>query len=250
MNIAICEDDRNDTLTLREMIAKSGVAASVFGYENTEDFLSAFQPGLFQLALLDIYFGGSAETGRPDGLDAAVEIRETDPDIWIAFTTSSLVHAKFGYKVKADRYIDKPLDEQEVLSLLERAAKHFAETSAEITVTVDYKKRAIRQRDILYVEIFNKKTAIHLADETVTTYINITEMEELLTLPSFLRCHRCNIVNMDYIDGGAEDERDFIMENGDRVYIGRNDRYKAKRAYREYIARLARGQPTTAAGGG
>jgi DNA-binding LytR/AlgR family response regulator len=115
---------------------------------------------------------------------------------------------------------------------------------------VDYKKRVIRQRDIRYVEIFNKKSAIHLADETVTTYINITEMEELLTLPSFLRCHRCNIVNMDYIDGGAEDERDFIMENGDRVYIGRNDRYKAKRAYREYIARLARGQPTTAAGGG
>jgi DNA-binding LytR/AlgR family response regulator len=243
-NIAICEDDPNDTLALREMITKSGVAASVFVYENTEDFLSAFQPGLFQLALLDIYFGGSPETGKPDGLNAAVKVREADPDIWIAFLTNSLVHAKFGYKVKADRYIDKPPDEQEVLSLLERAAGHWNETNAEITVTVDYKKHVIRQRDIRYVEIFNKKSVIHLADETITTYKNITEMEELLTLPSFLRCHRCNIVNMDYIDGGAEDEQDFIMENGDRVYIGRNDRYKAKRAYREYIARLARGEKT------
>jgi len=242
LNIAICEDDPNDTLALREMITKSGIAASVFVYENTEDFLSAFQPGLFQLALLDIYFGGSPETGKPDGLEAAVKVREADPDIWIAFTTSSLVHAKFGYKVKADRYIDKPLDEQEVLSLLERAAGHWGETSAEITVTVDYKKHVIRQRDIRYVEILNKKSVIHLADETITTYINITEMEELLTLPSFLRCHRCYIVNMDYIDGTDKEERDFIMQNGDRVYIGQNILNKVKKAHREHIARLARGE--------
>jgi DNA-binding LytR/AlgR family response regulator len=224
------------------MITNSGVTAGVFVYENTEDFLSAFQPGLFQLALLDIYFSGSPETGKPDGLNAAVKVRETDPDIWIVFLTNSLVHAKFGYKVKADRYLDKPLDEIEVLSLLERAAGHWNETSAEITVTVDYKKRAIRQRDIRYVEVINKKCLIHLADEMVTTYIKIGEMEALLTLPIFLRCHRCNIVNMDYIDGWAEDERDFIMENGDRVYIGRNDWYKVKRAYHEYIARLAKGE--------
>jgi len=241
-NIAICEDDPKDTMALREMITESGVVASVFVYESTEDFLSAFQPGLFQLALLDIYFGGADGTGEPDGLNAAVNIREADPDIWIAFTTSSLVHAKFGYKVKADRYIDKPLDRQEVLSLLERAAGHFGEASAEITVTVDYKKRVIRQRDIRYVESFDKKTVIHLEDETVTTYIKITEMEELLTLPSFLRCHRGYIVNMDYIAGTDDEKRDFIMENGDRVYIGRDGQHKLKRAHREYVARLARGE--------
>jgi DNA-binding LytR/AlgR family response regulator len=240
-NIAICEDDPEDVLALREMITKSGVAAGVFIFEDTEDFLSAFLPGLFQLVLLDIYFGGTPETGKPDGLEAAVKVRETDPDIWIAFLTSSLVHAKFGYKVKADRYIDKPVDGQEVLSLLERAARHFNETSAEITVTMDYKKHVIRQRDIRYIEIFNKKSVIHLEDETITTYIKIAEMEELLTLPSFLRCHRGFIVNMDYIDGIDEEKRDFIMENGDRVYISKNDQYKFKRAYREYIARLARG---------
>jgi len=237
LNIAICEDKPNDAHTLRDLIAVSGVSASVFVYESTGDFLAAFQSGFFQLAFLDIYFGST-----PDGLDAAVKIREADPDIWIVFTTSSPVHAKFGYKVKADRYLDKPLDEEEVLSLLERAEKHFSDTSAEIVVTVDYKKHVIRQRDIRYVEIFNKQSVIHLENETVTTYINITEMEKLLTLPSFLRCHRCYIVNMDYIDGTDKEERDFIMQNGDRVYIGQNILNKVKKAHREHIVRLARGE--------
>ena len=256
LNIAICEDNSTDAHILRDLIAGSSVSASVFLYESTGDFLAAFRSGFFQLVFLDIYFhnaagnGGDdgrsrdadAEAGKPDGLDAAVKIREADPDIWIVFTTSSPVHAKFGYKVKADRYLDKPLDEEEVLSLLERAEKHFSDTSAEIIVTVDYKKHVIRQRDIRYVEIFNKQSVIHLENETVTTYINITEMEKLLTLPSFLRCHRCYIVNMDYIDGTDKEERDFIMQNGDRVYIGQNILNKVKKAHREHIVRLARGE--------
>jgi len=241
LNIAICEDNPKDTLALRDLISGSGVSARVFAYETTQDFISAFQPGLFQLALLDIYFGGSDGTGQPDGLDASIKIREADKDIWIVFTTSSLVHAKFGYMVKADRYLDKPLDEQEVLSLLERATNHFSAASVEIIVTEDYKKRAIKQRDIRYVEVFNKKSVIHLEAETVTVYMKLGEVEALLTLPSFLRCHRGFIVNMEYIEAETDEGRDFIMENGDIVYIGQNNRFKVKRAYREYIARLARG---------
>jgi DNA-binding LytR/AlgR family response regulator len=237
LNIAICEDTPTDAHILRDLTAKSGVSASVFVYGTTAEFISAFQPGFFQLAFMDIYFDSTS-----DGLDAAVKIREADPDIWIVFTTSSPVHAKFGYKVKADRYLDKPLDEEEVLSLLERAVKHFSDTSAEIVITVDYKKHRIKQRDILYVEIFDKKSMIHLKDETIETYMKIGDMEKLLTLPSFIRCHRCYIVNMDHIESETDDELDFIMKNGDRVYIGQNIRRRVKRTYREFVILLARGK--------
>ena len=242
LNIAICEDNTNDAQTLHGLIAKSGISANVFIYENSADFLTAFQPGFFQLAFLDIYFETATGTDEPEGLNTAVQVRDADPDIWIVFTTSSPIHARFGYKVKADRYLDKPLDEQEVLSLLDRAAKHFSDTSAEIVITVDYKKHRIKQRDILYVEIFDKKSMIHLKDETIETYMKIGDMEKLLTLPSFIRCHRCYIVNMDHIESETDDELDFIMKNGDRVYIGQNIRRRVKRTYREFIVLLARGK--------
>ena len=236
INIALCEDDAGDAHTLRRIVAASGISANTHVYENTEQFLSSFRAHMFQLIFLDIYFEGSA-----DGINTALKIRELDEDVWIAFTTSSPDFAAFGYKVHAQQYLTKPLDEEEVLALLGRAARHFEMKSDELCVTTERRKRGIRQSEIRYVEVFNKKCKIHLADETVETYLSLDDMEQQLTLPSFLRCHRCNIVNMDYIDARAEDELDFIMENGDRVYIGRNDRYKAKRAYRGYKARLARG---------
>jgi len=250
LNIAICEDNANDAQTLHGLIVESGISANIFIYDNSADFLTAFQPGFFHLAFLDIYFendgrcgtGERPESGEPEGLNTAVQVRDADPDIWIVFTTSSLTHAKFGYKVKADRYLDKPLDEQEVLSLLDRAAKHFSDTSAEIVITVDYKKLRIKQRDIQYVEVFDKKSMIHLKDETIETYMKIGDMEKLLTLPSFLRCHRCYIVNMDHIESETDDELDFIMKNGGKVYIGQNIQRRVKRTYREFITRLARGK--------
>ena len=242
LNIAICEDNANDAQMLRALITESGISASVFEYDKSVDFLAAFQSGFFQLAFLDIYFSAIDGNSEPEGLNTAVQIRDADPDIWIIFTTSSLIHAKFGYKVKADRYLDKPLDEQEVLSLLSRAAKHFSDTSAEIVITVDYKKHRIKQRDIQYVEVFDKKCVIHLEDETIETYMKIGDMEKILTLPSFIRCHRCYIVNMDHIESETDDQRDFIMISGDRVFIGQNILHKVMRAYREYIARIARGK--------
>ncbi|MCL2488770.1 MAG: LytTR family transcriptional regulator DNA-binding domain-containing protein, partial [Oscillospiraceae bacterium] len=151
--------------------------------------------------------------------------------------TSSPDHAAFGYKVKADRYLSKPLDEAEVLSLIERAAKHFEELSDEIFVTVDRRRRGIRLRDIRYVEARNKQSVIHLQDEAIVSYIKIDELEKLLRLPSFLRCHRSFIANMDYVENIG---RDFEMQGGGTVYIGHISQWKVRKAYRDYIERLAR----------
>ena len=169
INIAICEDDPGDASILQQLIKRSGISSDVHTYENVEALLAALKPGSFQLVFLDIYFDGSEEDGRPDGVDAALNIREVDTEVWIAFTTSSPDYAIFGYKVKADRYIQKPLDEQEVLALLKRAAAHFAEASEEVFVTVDRKPLGIRLRDIRYIEAQNRQCLIHLQDKTITT---------------------------------------------------------------------------------
>jgi len=233
INIALCEDDANDAHTLRRIVAASGISADTHVYENTEQFLSSFRAHMFQLVFLDIYFEGSA-----DGIDTALKIRELDPDVWIAFTTSSPDFATFGYKVHAQQYLTKPLDEEEVLLLLSRAADYFDKMSDEIFVTIERKKRGIRQSEIRYVEVFNKKCMIHLASETIETYLSLEDMERQLTLPSFLRCHRSYIVNMDYIQG--DDGRDFIMQGGEKVYIGHLIQWKTRKAYQEYLVRLAR----------
>jgi len=44
---------------------------------------------------------------------------------------------------------------------------------------------------------------------------------------------------MDYIKG--DDGRDFIMQGGEKVYIGHLTQWKTRKAYQEYLIRLARG---------
>jgi DNA-binding LytR/AlgR family response regulator len=231
--IAICEDDARDALELRRLIKQSGVSAEIHTYESADVFLAAFKPGFFQLIFLDIMFGDA----NAEGIEAALKIRETDDDVWLVFTTNSPDYAVFGYKVRADRYLKKPLDELEVTSLLERATKHFSDISDEIIVTADRKHRSLRLRDIRYVEAHNKQSLIHLKDETIVSYTTIDELKKRLKLPSFLRCHRSYIVNMDHIQSV---ERDFIMDDGDVVYIGHGNQWNIRKVYRDYIARLAR----------
>ena len=237
INIAICEDDPEDASILQKLIKRSGISTDVHTYDKVEFLLASLKPGSFQLVFLDVYFDGSEEDGSPDGIDAALKIREIDSEVWIAFTTSSPDYAAFGYKVKADRYIQKPLDEQEVLELLARAAAHFAEASEEIFVTVGRKRLGIRLRDIRYIEAQNRQCLLHLQNETITTYMKIDELEKMLTSPSFLRCHRSYIVNMDYVESV---ERDFTMRGGGLVYIAHIGQWKVRRAYRDYIVRLIR----------
>jgi len=170
-------------------------------------------------------------------MDVALKIREADADVWLAFTTVSPDQAIAGYKAKADRYLTKPLDAGEMTSLLHRAARHWESASDEITITVDRKSRSIRPRDILYIEVHGKRSIIHMRDEVLTSYTTIDELERMLLSPTFLRCQRSYIVNMDYIERA---DRDFHMTNGDMVYIGRRGQWKMREIYRSYIARLAR----------
>ena len=237
ISVALCEDDNNDATELRRLIGLSGISAEVHVFDTIEAFFAIWKPGAFQLIFLDVYFVSPAAGSRADGIDAAKRVRQTDDGVWIVFTTSSPDYATFGYKVRADRYIIKPLDEQEVLSLLDRAVVHFRESSDEITVTVGRKRRGIRLRDIQYVEASNKQSILHMAHETVTTYATIDELEKMLVLPCFVRCHRSYIVNMEYVESA---ERDFIMRGGDMAYISHTNQWKVRRAYRDYIARLAR----------
>ncbi|MCL2497334.1 MAG: LytTR family DNA-binding domain-containing protein [Symbiobacteriaceae bacterium] len=234
MMVAVCEDDLSDAAILKQMVLASGIATDILLFSSPNELLQHFTAGSFQVLFLDLYYAGDAEGAAR----AAVQIREADPHIWIVFTTSSTDYATFGYKVQADRYLLKPLDREEVLSILHRASKHFAAIDHTIEVVVDRKSRSIYPREISYVEVRNKQCLIHLPEETLATYITIDELEKVLTLPSFLRCHRSYIVNFDYVVSAA---RDFTLVGGEVVYIAHTRQWAIRKAYRDYVARLARG---------
>ena len=52
------------------------------------------------------------------GMDAAKELRKTDADCLLVFTTTSTDHALEGFQVRALHYLVKPFSEEELSALL------------------------------------------------------------------------------------------------------------------------------------
>jgi DNA-binding LytR/AlgR family response regulator len=216
------------------MIAESGVPAIVRIYSNGEALLQAFAPGFFHLILLDIYLDGLKAV---TGMDVARTIRATDENVRLAFTTSSREHAIAGYGVNASQYLVKPLQSNDVAALLHSVTKYWSDFDETLTVVIDRQKHTVQTRDILYIEVFDIRCIIHTTSEDIACYTSIDELEKQLSSPPFLRCHRSYIVNMDHV---RAIDRDFTVSNGDTVFIRRPDKWKMKKAYRDYVVSLAK----------
>jgi DNA-binding LytR/AlgR family response regulator len=240
VNIIICDDKNEDMNILRAHIHKffSGIncAVHIAAYENGDRFLRDFETkktGDLKIAFLDIYMPGT------DGVNVARKIRQTDEDLIIIFTTTSINHGLEGYSVNAFQYLVKPIHYPEVEKILGRCMARFADSLRFIEVLSDRLSIKIYLKDITYIEVFNTTLLIHTVSETIKSYLPISEMEKQLEGGTFLRTHRSFIVNMRYIHDIAEN--DFLLTSGASVPIRKNDRLTVRQAFRDYLFEQSRG---------
>lgn len=106
MRIAIVDDLETERAQLKTRLARQlrlcGAEAELLEFESGESFLAAEKEQRFTAAFLDIYMHGMS------GMDAAKELRKTDADCLLVFTTTSTDHALEGFQVRALHYLVKP----------------------------------------------------------------------------------------------------------------------------------------------
>lgn len=113
--------------------------------------------------------------------------------------------------------------------------REFYENSRIISVPTGRKNMIdIPLTGIRYVEVFGRESLFHLSCHTHKTLLPLREIEKMLGGVPFLRCHRCYIVNMNYIDRTLE--RDFLMLGGERIPISKENLEKHKAAYGVFVA--------------
>ena len=111
MRIAIVDDLAAERHFLREQLEQKlyrmGIQADILEYTCGEAFLEAEHKLPFSVAFLDIYMMGMT------GIEAARELRKTDTDCLLIFTTTSTDHALEGFQVRAMHYLVKPYTEDD-----------------------------------------------------------------------------------------------------------------------------------------
>lgn len=198
MRIAICEDNREHREILEEMInrwaQKQRENVLVRHYESAEQFLFYMKDEPhFDLVFLDI------QMSKINGLQLARMIRQEDRLILLIFTTALKRYAPAGYEVAAFRYLIKPLQENEVFSVLTKASQVIEERKREaVIVTRGDESRRIFKEDIYYIEVDNHHVILHLKEETIRFKAKLKEFETQFREPQFCKCHRSYIVNLKY----------------------------------------------------
>lgn len=198
MRIAICEDNREHTEILKEMVNRwakeEDEQVAVKCYQSAEQFLFCMKDEPhFDFAFLDI------QMSKINGLQLAKMIREEDRLIFLVFTTALKKYAPKGYEVSAFRYLIKPLQEIEVFQALTQASRMIEGRKREaVIVTQGDESRRIFKDDIYFIEVDNHHIILHLKDETIRFKAKLKEFETQFKEPHFCKCHRSYIVNLKY----------------------------------------------------
>lgn len=232
MNIAIVEDLYADRRFLCDLVSrycqKNRIVVQTQLFESGESFLARFSRGQYDIIFLDIYMAGI------DGMQTAQEIRRIDADCLLIFTTSSESHAVRSFRVRAFDYLVKPYSYEQFEEVMRLCDSALAKQARYIEVKEGRALRKILLPDIIYTDYYNHYIQIHTASQMIRTYISFKEFAPLLLkYPQFLCCYRNCIINMDRVN--LMDEKDFVMENGERMPISRSQRNEIRQHYADYV---------------
>lgn len=232
MLIGICDDEViiRDTLVrlLENYKAKYFIELHIITFASGEELLAYQEP--IDILFLDIQMKGM------NGLQTAEKIREKDDSMIIIFLTGYRNFMQAGYRVKAFRYLLKPIIAKNFITALREAIKDLTKNSKAI-VGMNGETIFVKLTDILYIEYGNRKSIIRTRRGTYESPITMNEWESILNNGDFFRVHKAYIVNLEYIESIGKIVH---MENGEKVEVSIRQIGKLKRACKDYSKRKAR----------
>ena len=241
MVIALIDDSAADIETLFNYVCRyckeRKIHAHIEKFTNELAFLRSAKHTFYDLIFLDIYMK------QTSGIQLAVKLREMHPKSQIIFTTVSKEYAVNAFRLRALDYLVKPY----TYEMLSDAVSRFEEIASKFTHYIELKEGRHYTRvlisDIIYTDYHNHYIQVHTDSCMIRSYMPFDEFAPMLEpYPQFLWCYRNCMVNMDYID--SFDDKDFILNNGERVPIAKARKQEIVQSYANYVFDYVNGGTT------
>ena len=216
IHIAICDDEKHMSDQIRAM------ASDFFRKKNREIRLRTFLSGeelLNDEGQIDILFLDIQMKGM-DGLETARKLRAGQFRGFLIFITVLKEMVFQSFEVQAYDYLVKPVDEKQFEKTMERlyvSMQNVGEDS--LLVQKGYEGRIIREEEIVFCEIIDRKIYLNLASGEVVDYYERIENLETKLGSHFFRCHRSYLINLKHLKGYKNGTA--CMDNGKEVPVSR-----------------------------
>ena len=137
--VAICDDSDADRRYIMNMVRSWAWAAGdevhIEDIPSAESFLFRYaEESDYDILLLDI------EMGAMDGVTMAKELRKSNDTVQIIFITGYSDYISEGYEVAALHYLMKPVNEEKLCLVLDRAAEKLAKNERVFNLEVSGEK--------------------------------------------------------------------------------------------------------------
>ena len=194
--VAICDDSNTDACYVQSMLnswaADRQVAVRVDTFASAESFLFHYAEDKdFDILLLDI------EMGAMDGVTMAKQIRKDNETVQIVFITGYSEYIAEGYEVAALHYLMKPVKEDKLFAVLDRALEKQKQNERCLNLELSGEMVRVPFYEIRYLDVHQNYVTIH-GKQDYTIKRTLGEFEKELD-DRFHRVGRAMILNLKYI---------------------------------------------------
>ena len=190
VKFAVCDDEpeMTDYISdkLREYYPED---CEIRKYKDGESLLADSRKQLFDALFLDIDMPGL------DGMELAKKIREHSECIKIIFVTNkdNLVYSSLKYV--PFRFIRKTHLEEEFPEAVEALRDSIAQSNATVIFNTKNGQICVQVCDIIYAEVTNHSITVYLAEDKLTVFKSMYELNSELEKFGFIRTHKSFLVN-------------------------------------------------------
>lgn len=233
--IGICDDMEQDIKYIASIVKKwaenENLSVDIDIFSSAESFLFQYaEQKDYDILLLDI------EMQSMNGVELAKRIRKENDGVQIIFITGFPDFMSEGYEVSALHYLMKPVMEDKLFEVLNRATKKFNKTEKSVLFTVSGEILRIAVCDIVLVEAFAHSCVITTIKSNFEVKASITTMEKMLSETAereFVRCHRSYIVGVKHIKSISK--MDITLDGGEKIPLSRNRYQVVNQAFIRYF---------------
>ena len=167
-------------------------------------------------------------------IDIAYRIKKISPKTKIIFISSTDEFAVEGYKADISCYLLRPVDFGDFEFAMKKCLGCFSKKSEYIEVSSNWQKIPVFFKDILFAEKNGHNIIIHTKKETISTRMTFRDfVAKTKNFPHFINCVRGALVNLDWVR--KMETQNFLMANGERIPIRRQDKKKFRQIYTQYL---------------
>ncbi len=225
LKVAICEDDTILCKDAKQRILEIRPDYLIDTYFTGEELL--LTNTRYDIMFLDIEMPGR------DGMCIAKELRANKYSGHIIFLTSHTEFMPEAFKVKAFRFLNKPIKMEDLEETLVESEKEIYQDKK--LIITDYGlERLINVSDILYIEVRKNKTLIHTIYDVLETNHTLKYWIQELGTKDFFQVHKSYIISLRNI---KEFDVDCVRLYGTEVSVpvSRRNISKVKKNFFDYV---------------